>query len=67
MTNRIGESLVGAPGGFASLIAAKLVLAGIPAIAFGLDHEDLRYSDEELRAALIEAAMRTLAPRPRNG
>ncbi|MFB9410101.1 MULTISPECIES: TetR/AcrR family transcriptional regulator [Dactylosporangium] len=62
MTIRICEILVGSDDSVATMIAAKLVLAGIPAIAFGIDYEDSRYSDEELRAALIEAANRALAP-----
>jgi AcrR family transcriptional regulator len=62
MTQRICEILTGASDAPGAVIAAKLVLAGIPAIAFAIDHDDQRYSDEELRAALIEAATRVLAP-----
>jgi AcrR family transcriptional regulator len=66
MTTRICEVLAGADDSPATFIAAKLVLAGIPAIAFGVEYEDPRYSDEELRAALIEAATRALAPLSEN-
>lgn len=62
MTQRICEVLAGPSGTPGSIVAAKLVLAGIPTIAFSADHEALPYSDEDLRAALIEAATRALAP-----
>jgi AcrR family transcriptional regulator len=62
MTQTVCEILAGPSGSPGSVIAAKLVLAGIPAIAFGIDLEAHDYSDEELRAALIEAATRALAP-----
>ncbi|WP_432972868.1 TetR/AcrR family transcriptional regulator [Dactylosporangium sp. CA-233914] len=62
MTRRIWEVLAGPCDSPGTVIAAKLVLAGIPAIAFGIEYEDQRYSDEDLRAALIEAATRALAP-----
>ncbi|MFI5910493.1 TetR/AcrR family transcriptional regulator [Dactylosporangium sp. NPDC051541] len=64
MTIRICEILAGSDDSAAAIVAAKLVLAGIPAIAFGIDYEAPRYSDEVLRAALIEAANRALAPLP---
>lgn len=62
MTARICEILAGPGASPATVVAAKLVLTGIPAIAFGMDDEDQCYSDEQLRAALIEAATRALAP-----
>ncbi|GAA2343742.1 TetR/AcrR family transcriptional regulator [Dactylosporangium salmoneum] len=62
MTQKVCKILAGTSGSPTSVIAAKLVLAGIPAIAFGIDQELHDYSDEELRAALVEAATRALAP-----
>jgi AcrR family transcriptional regulator len=62
MTQSISEILTGGSGAPTAVIAAKLVLAGIPAIAFGIQLETHDYSDEELRAALIAAATRALAP-----
>jgi hypothetical protein len=62
MTQSVCEILTGGSGSPTAVIAAKLVLAGIPAIAFGIDLEKHDYTDEELRAALIEAATRALAP-----
>ncbi|MGI5242792.1 TetR/AcrR family transcriptional regulator [Dactylosporangium sp. CA-139066] len=62
MAQKVCEVLAAGSGSPAAVIAAKLVLAGIPAIAFGIDLETHDYSDEELRAALIEAATRALAP-----
>ncbi|MFG2042088.1 TetR/AcrR family transcriptional regulator [Dactylosporangium sp. NPDC048998] len=62
LTKRVCEILAGPSGTPVSVVAAKLVLAGIPAIAFGVDQDMHGYSDEELRAALVEAATRALAP-----
>jgi len=60
MTTRLCEVLAGPGEDPGTVIAAKLVLAGIPAIAFGIEYEDVRYTDEELRAGLIQAATRAL-------
>ncbi|GAA4252216.1 TetR/AcrR family transcriptional regulator [Dactylosporangium darangshiense] len=64
MTQTVCEILAGASGSPTAVIAAKLVLAGIPAIAFGIDQDMHGYTDEALRAALIEAATRALVPSP---
>jgi len=58
MTQRLHESLAGGSGAPAAHIAAKLVLAGIPATAFA----SIEYDDADLRAALIAAANRVLQP-----
>ncbi|GGM25380.1 TetR/AcrR family transcriptional regulator [Dactylosporangium sucinum] len=58
MTQRLQASLTGPSGSPASHVAAKLVLAGAAAVAF--DCTD--YPDDDLRAALIAAAARVLAP-----
>ena len=58
MTQRLHESLTAGNGTPAAHIAAKLVLAGIPATAFAC----FEYDDAELRAALISAASRALQP-----
>jgi len=62
MTERIFAALAGPSGTLGSVMAAKLALAGIPVIASGIDKESSPYSDQELRAALVEATTRALAP-----
>ncbi|WP_432825281.1 TetR/AcrR family transcriptional regulator [Dactylosporangium sp. CA-092794] len=62
MTQTLCAILAGPDDTPVSLVAAKLVLAGIPAIAFGIDHDMHGHTDEEMRAALFEAATRALAP-----
>ena len=62
MTTRMCEMLAGPGAGLGRTIAAKLVLAGIPAIVGGFEYEERNYSDEELRAGLVEAATQALAP-----
>jgi AcrR family transcriptional regulator len=58
MTQRLHDILAGPDATPAAHIAAKLVLAGLPATAFACtDH-----SDADLREALIETATRALKP-----
>ena len=66
MTEHICAVLAGPSGTLGSLVAAKLVLAGIPVIVSHIDQESRRDSDDELRAALVEAATRSLTPLTRD-